>query len=388
MPAIEARERGRERRMRMDDRVHLGSRRVDVAVQPPFRRGRAASGDAAAVRHRDDVPGSERVVGHARRRDQEAVEAIDQRALTLPALPRFMLSAFSARAVAMTCSRSAGDVEASVTSRVPALFVREHRREPLGAARDAALGDESGDEPRGRHVERVVDRARAGRRQRDARRSGRTRRGRVTVEHFVGVARLDRNRRRQTRAASRSSATATRRRTARRCRARRAPCRRCRSCCRRRRCARRGRRRRTRHRRRRGASARPLAASTNSVCGTPRWRSSHAVRFAPCRRGRVSLTQTCSGRPSACARKSGAVAVPQPQVASAPALQCVITLTGPELAARDVAQQLEPVRADRVVDRDVLRANGVGLVPRGVGALRFAAAAPLRGGRGRAPSAG
>src|SRR5262245_1649056 len=91
------------------------------------------------------------------------------RALTLPALPRFRSEVFSARAVAITCSRSARDSDALVTSRVPALLVGEHRREPFGAPRNAALGDETADEPRGRHVERVVDGARVGWRQRDTR---------------------------------------------------------------------------------------------------------------------------------------------------------------------------------------------------------------------------
>ena len=58
-------------------------------------------------------------------------------------------------------------------------------------------------------------------------------------------------------------------------------------------------------------------------------------------RGRVSLTQTCSARPSAWAMNSGAVAVPQPQVASAPALQWVITPHGTRPALGDPAQQRE-----------------------------------------------
>ena len=118
---------------------------------------------------------------------------------------------------------------------------------------------------RRRHVERVVDARVPAARCARLSVSSRPRR-----QHFVGVARLDRNgvavgerpvdRRRRQRP----------RRTARRCRAPRAPCRRCRSCCRHRRCARRDRRRRGRCRRRRAASAARSRASTNSVCGTPR----------------------------------------------------------------------------------------------------------------------
>ena len=80
--------------------------------------------------------------------------------------------------------------------------------------------------------------------------------------------------------------------------------------------------------------------------------------------------------------------MPQPQVASAPALQWVITSHRARAPLRDAAQEREAVLADRVVDRDVLGRDRVGLVPGGVGALgRRAAARPSRA-RGRAPSAG
>ena len=87
-----------------------------------------------------------------------------------------------------------------------------------------------------------------------------------------------------------------------------------------------------------------LATSGNSVCGTPRCCISHAVRLAPCSRGRVSLTQTCSGSPSACARNTGAVAVPQAVAASAPALQWVITLTGPGLRRAMLRSSSSPMQ--------------------------------------------
>jgi len=48
-------------------------------------------------------------------------------------------------------------------------------------------------------------------------------------------------------------------------------------------------------------------------------------------------------------------------------LQWVITRNGAGLALRDPAQEGDAVHADRVVDRDVLRRDGVGLEPGGVG---------------------
>ena len=60
-----------------------------------------------------------------------------------------------------------------------ACAVGEHRREPSArCARHAAFGDQSGDQPRGRHVERKVDGMRAMRRDRDPSASVRSRRGR------------------------------------------------------------------------------------------------------------------------------------------------------------------------------------------------------------------
>lgn len=76
------------------------------------------------------------------------------------------------------------------------------------------------------------------------------------------------------------------------------------------------------------ASRNPAALSATSVCGTPASRSSQAVN-RPWLRGRVSLTTTSTGTPSATAVKTGASAVPIPHVASQPALQWVSTRTGP-----------------------------------------------------------
>ncbi len=70
----------------------------------------------------------------------------------------------------------------------------------------------------------------------------------------------------------------------------------------------------------------PPALSTMTVWGTPCWLSSQAVSDAPWLRGRVSSTQTWTGKPSSWARKIGASAVPQSTQASQPALQWVRTL--------------------------------------------------------------
>ena len=62
-------------------------------------------------------------------------------------------------------------------------------------------------------------------------------------------------------------------------------------------------------------------------------------------------------------------------------------LHGYVLALRDCPQQREPVDADRMIDRDVFRRDGVGLVPGGVRALRFRKADDDAAERGRAPTA-
>ena len=70
------------------------------------------------------------------------------------------------------------------------------------------------------------------------------------------------------------------------------------------------------------------AASTSSACSIPSRCSSHTVSRAPCSSGRASHASTCTGRRSA----SSAITprpVPRPEAASAPELQCVITVTGP-----------------------------------------------------------
>ena len=69
--------------------------------------------------------------------------------------------------------------------------------------------------------------------------------------------------------------------------------------------------------------------STITVWGTPWLRNSQAVSAAPWLRGRVSSTQTWTGRPASLAWKTGDSAVPQSTVASQPALQWVSTLSRP-----------------------------------------------------------
>ena len=71
--AAQAGQRGRERRVRVDDGADLGSAAVDVAVDAPFgRRREPAAHGVALPRHRDDRRGVDVVARHAARRDQHA----------------------------------------------------------------------------------------------------------------------------------------------------------------------------------------------------------------------------------------------------------------------------------------------------------------------------
>ncbi len=63
--------------------------------------------------------------------------------------------------------------------------------------------------------------------------------------------------------------------------------------------------------------------SVMSVTSKPSFASSHAVRRAPCRTGRVSQATTRTRLPASRAARTTPSAVPYPPVASAPALQCV-----------------------------------------------------------------
>ena len=67
------------------------------------------------------------------------------------------------------------------------------------------------------------------------------------------------------------------------------------------------------------------ALSTMSVVGMPSCVSSHAVRRAPCRSGRVSVATTPASTPCSHAARTTPSAVPYPAVARAPVLQCVST---------------------------------------------------------------
>ena len=195
---------------------------------------------------------------------------------------------------------------------------------------DAALGDEPGDQSGRGDVESIVDRARALGRDRDRRRLA------VAVaprdrKHLVGhrAPRSGSHRRTPTRGPA--SATAARHRTARHCPAPRAPWRRCRSCCRHRHSRRRGRRRRARCRRRRAASA------GRRRVGDQRVRQSAPPQLPG---GEIGALQA---RPRLAhpdvqretLRRARGTSAPSPcpsrRLRARPALQWVITLTGPLL---------------------------------------------------------
>ena len=326
--------------------------------RPRRARGRCRDGSAirttargaarfAGYRHRDDVLGFVSAYGRPLGVTRKP-SSRDAGALTLPDLPRLMPAAFIASAVAITCS--AARVRRHAADHACALG--EHRREPLRrCARHAALGDEPGDQPRRRHVERVVDRlaCRAGRSRRAW--SARSRRGPATLSTSsgsrasIGIASPDGSapvdRRRRQRDVERHVVVARGERlvvgadlVAHVAVARDAI----------------------------GADEHDVDVAAAASAGRSRCRRTACAECraapAPMRSGSrpasaaaSRCTQTCSGSPSACARNSGAVAVPQPQVASAPALQWVMTLTGPGLALRDAAQQRDAVLADRVIDR-------------------------------------
>ena len=69
------------------------------------------------------------------------------------------------------------------------------------------------------------------------------------------------------------------------------------------------------------------------VQATPARLSSHAVSRLPCSRGRVSGTITIGARPDSSSVYTGARAVPMPPVASAPALQTVMTVASAGMSA-------------------------------------------------------
>ena len=77
-----------------------------------------------------------------------------------------------------------------------------------------------------------------------------------------------------------------------------------------------------------GDDRRPGAVDDDPV-GTPSSASSTAVIRAPCSSGRVSSATTSSTRPAACSDRTTPSAVPHSTQASAPALQCVCSRSGP-----------------------------------------------------------
>ena len=212
--------------------------------------------------------------------------------------------------------------------RPPGVPFPSSREEPCERRRvrrlgDAALRDDRVDEGGGRHVEGGIER-------RDA--VGREGHGAAARERQRDDFRVRRAPRSEStrRPASRGrpSSSAPRRRTGRRARGTRARVRTSRPCSRRRRSRRCGRRRRRPPARGRARSGmRPRRPGGASRRARPRL-SSHAVRRAPCRNGRVSSARIASG-PSAASARTTPSAVPIPAVASAPALQCVRTVGAP-----------------------------------------------------------
>ena len=98
--------------------------------------------------------------------------------------------------------------------------------------------------------------------------------------------------------------------------------------------------------------------SVMTVVSIPSLTSSHAVRRAPCRNGRVSSAKTATVLPDSMAPRMTPRAVPYPAVASAPALQWVRmrALSGTTLApyppmARQLATSSSWMAADSVTSR-------------------------------------
>ena len=150
----QAGERGRDGRVGVDDRAHARPMPVDVAMQAPFAGREEVAARPAVERDLHHVGRAQVVAGNPGRRHQE-----------------------SARGAAGDVSRGAGveatlgqpanrlqDLAAHASSGSrgrPRRLRRKQRRQPFArGGRDAPLGDDSGDQPRGRQVEAGVrDRA-------------------------------------------------------------------------------------------------------------------------------------------------------------------------------------------------------------------------------------
>ena len=147
---LQARKRRRERRVRMDDRADLAARigrcRGGTAI-PTTAAGWPLR--LAFHRHRDDVVGRHLPVRQAGRRDEEAVEIRSDEARAhvarLAAVDSQRVHRAGRRDHRFAQSELASSSRVPETSRASALSVR---------GGDAALGDESRDEPRRRDVER------------------------------------------------------------------------------------------------------------------------------------------------------------------------------------------------------------------------------------------
>ena len=221
-PEAQAGERGRVGGVRVHDRVQLRTRRVDRGVEAPLGRRLAATRRAAVGADERDVVGLESVVGNAGRRHEEAG------ARSARAAHRHVAGLVDVDAARVHRARRGDDrfpQPAAVVAKSGHAACRRLGEERAEFARrdHAALGDDPGDEPGGRDVERRIG---------DRRVVARDAHRRAPLLRVEARALRAPRRRRAPRSgcppgrrrwSSRSSATAPRRRRARRCRSRRAP---------------------------------------------------------------------------------------------------------------------------------------------------------------------
>ena len=202
-----------EHRVRVHDGADVGPRGEDVAVErhsldggAPRRRARGRPSVSCDDRRRRRASS----YGMPRRRDRSPSAAAH--AMTLPDMPAYSRARSSAAPVSTTARRARA-------CRRHAPLLREQRAPGRRATRrDAALGDEAGDQPRGRDVEGGVGDAAAVRRDAHARAAPDAAAPATVVTSSAARSSIGMPSARRRRSSSRSRATAPRRRTARRCR--------------------------------------------------------------------------------------------------------------------------------------------------------------------------
>jgi hypothetical protein len=175
--------------MHMDDRMQVLARAVQgrdgIAIPTTESGARALPSSVTATISPGVVTLCLMPVGVTENRQA----AVRRRALMLPERPRLIPAAFMSR---LPHDSDPQFVPVRVIGPIQTLGEHRGQRNTIRCCY-ATLGDEASDEPRRRHVERVVDRARPCRSDRD--------RSRLPIavtpgnrKHFVGTARLDRNR--------------------------------------------------------------------------------------------------------------------------------------------------------------------------------------------------